>query len=127
MFWEEKQSIKYEYIDGEVFAMTGGTIPHNDLAVNVTTALKNHLRGKACKVLMANAKVGIAESGPFHYPDVKQGWDSSTFAILLLLIWLNFWADRHLNRVALQYGKPIVASELLSELAKAIHQLLVKE
>lgn len=44
--WEAKQSIKYEYVDGEVFAMTGRTIPHNDLAVNLTTALKNHLRGK---------------------------------------------------------------------------------
>lgn len=70
LFWEEKQSIKYEYVDGEVFAMTGGTIPHNDLAVNLTTALKNHLRGKGCKVSMADAKVGISESGLFHYPDV---------------------------------------------------------
>lgn len=68
--WEENQSIKYEYIDGEVFAMTGGTIPHNDLAVNLTTALKNHLRGKGCKVSMADAKVGVSENGPFHYPDV---------------------------------------------------------
>lgn len=68
--WEEKQPIKYEYIDGEVFAMTGGTIPHNDLAVNLTTALKNHLRGKGCKVSMADAKVGVSENGPFHYPDV---------------------------------------------------------
>ena len=38
--WEEKQPIKYEYIDGEVIAMTGGTIPHNEIAVNLTTALK---------------------------------------------------------------------------------------
>ncbi|MBD2311213.1 Uma2 family endonuclease [Desertifilum sp. FACHB-1129] len=68
--WEEKQAIKYEYIDGRVFAMTGGTIPHNDLAVNLTTALKNHLRGKGCKVLMTDAKVGVSERGPFHYPDV---------------------------------------------------------
>lgn len=68
--WEEKQLIKYEYIDGEVFAMTGGTIPHNDLAVNLTTALKNHLRGKGCKVSVADAKVGVSERGPFHYPDL---------------------------------------------------------
>lgn len=68
--WEEKQAIKYEYVDGEVFAMTGGTIPHNDLAVNLTTPLKNHLRGKGCKVSMADAKVGVSECGPFHYPDV---------------------------------------------------------
>ncbi len=35
--WEEKQTIKYEYMNGQVFAMTGGIIPHNDIAVNLTT------------------------------------------------------------------------------------------
>ncbi|NEQ35811.1 MAG: Uma2 family endonuclease [Okeania sp. SIO3I5] len=44
--WEEKQPIKYEYMNGQVFAMTGGTIPHNDISVNLTAALKPHLRGK---------------------------------------------------------------------------------
>ncbi len=44
--WEEKQPIKYEYMNGQVFAITEGTIPHNDIAVNLTTVLKNHLRGK---------------------------------------------------------------------------------
>lgn len=68
--WEEQQTLKYEYISGEVVAMTGGTIPHNDLAVNLTTLLKNHLRGKGCKVQMADAKVEIAKAGAYHYPDV---------------------------------------------------------
>ncbi|MGK7876412.1 MAG: Uma2 family endonuclease [Xenococcaceae cyanobacterium] len=68
--WEEQQPLKYEYVNGEVFAMTGGTIPHNDIAVNLTTALKNHLRGTGCKVSMADAKLGISEKGPFHYPDI---------------------------------------------------------
>ena len=44
--WEEKQPIKYEYMNGQVFAMTEGTIPHNDIAVNLITVLKNHLWGK---------------------------------------------------------------------------------
>ncbi|HBL14787.1 MAG TPA: hypothetical protein DD379_26035 [Cyanobacteria bacterium UBA11162] len=73
--WEEQQPIKYEYIDGEVFAMTGGTLPHNSIAVNLTSALKNHLRGKGCKVFMADAKVGISQNGPFHYPDVMVSCD----------------------------------------------------
>lgn len=68
--WEEKQPIKYEYIDGAVFAMTGGTLAHNSIALNIASALKNHLRGKGCKVFMADAKLGISEKGPFHYPDV---------------------------------------------------------
>ena len=73
--WEEQQPIKYEYMNGQVFAMTGGTIPHNDIALNLASALKNHLRGKGCKVQMADAKVGISQNGPFHYPDVMVSCD----------------------------------------------------
>ncbi|HEY9848822.1 MAG TPA: Uma2 family endonuclease [Leptolyngbyaceae cyanobacterium] len=68
--WEEQQPIKYEYINGEVFAMTGGTLPHNSIALNLASNLKSHVRGKGCKVFMADAKVGVSEKGPFHYPDV---------------------------------------------------------
>lgn len=73
--WEEQQPIKYEYINGEVFAMTGGTIPHNDVTINLTTALKNHLRGTGCKVQMADVKLGVSENGPFYYPDVMVSCD----------------------------------------------------
>ena len=68
--WEEKQPIKYEYMNGQVFAMTGGSIPHNDISLNLAAALKTHLRGKGCKVSMADAKLGVSENGPFYYPDV---------------------------------------------------------
>lgn len=68
--WEEQQPVKYEYYNGEVFAMTGGTIPHNDIALNLASALKGYLRGKGCKVQIADVKVGVSESGPFFYPDV---------------------------------------------------------
>ncbi|MGB3192317.1 MAG: Uma2 family endonuclease [Limnoraphis sp.] len=75
--WEEKQPLKYEYIEGQVFAMTGGSIPHNDIAVNLTTILKNHLRGKGCKISMADAKLGVSEAGPFYYPDVMVTCDET--------------------------------------------------
>ncbi|MBD2134780.1 MULTISPECIES: Uma2 family endonuclease [unclassified Sphaerospermopsis] len=68
--WEELQEIKYEYLDGEVFAMTGGTIPHAAIALNLASALKSHLRGSKCSALMSDAKVGVSENGPFFYPDV---------------------------------------------------------
>jgi len=59
LIWEVQQPIRYEYIGGQVFAMTGGTLPHNSIALNLASLLKNHLRGKGCKVFMADAKVGI--------------------------------------------------------------------
>lgn len=74
--WEAQQPQKYEYLHGEAYGMTGGTLAHNDIAVNLTTLLRNHLRGKGCKVRMADAKVGITEKGPFFYPDVLVTCDS---------------------------------------------------
>lgn len=73
--WEAQQPIKYEYINGEVYAMTGGTLFHNEIALNLVTALKIHLRGKNCRVFMADAKLGISEKGPFHYPDIMVSCD----------------------------------------------------
>jgi Uma2 family endonuclease len=73
--WEEHQDIKYEYINGEVFAMTRGNIPHNTIALNLASALKIHLRQRSYRVNMAGAKVGGTENGPFHYPDVVVSCD----------------------------------------------------
>ncbi|ELS34274.1 MULTISPECIES: Uma2 family endonuclease [Pseudanabaena] len=70
LVWEAEQQVRYEYIDGEVYAMAGGTLPHNDIAVNLTTILKPFLREKGCKVRMSDAKVKISENGPYFYPDI---------------------------------------------------------
>ncbi|HIK11881.1 MAG TPA: Uma2 family endonuclease [Oscillatoriaceae cyanobacterium M33_DOE_052] len=73
--WEAQQLIKHEYIDGEVHAMTGGTLPHNDIAVNLTSLLRAFLRGKGCKVNLSDAKVKVSEQGPYFYPDVVVSCD----------------------------------------------------
>lgn len=68
--WEARQPLRYEYAEGQIWAMTGGTIPHNQIAVNLVALLRPHLRGKNCKVLSGDAKVAVSEDGPFFYPDV---------------------------------------------------------
>ncbi|EAZ91742.1 Uma2 family endonuclease [Crocosphaera chwakensis] len=73
--WEEKQPLKYQYMDGEVYAMTGVTIPHTEIAFNFASSLRNHLRGKGCKVLIADVKVQVSERGSYHYPDVVVSCD----------------------------------------------------
>lgn len=72
--WEAQQEQRYEYFDGEVFAMTGGSLPHADIALNIASLLKEHLRGR-CKVRNSDAKVGITANGPFVYPDVSVSCD----------------------------------------------------
>lgn len=73
--WEATQELKYDYVDGEVFAMTGGTIPHNLVALNLASALKTHLRGTGCLVFMSDVKVQVSENGPYYYPDVMVSCD----------------------------------------------------
>ncbi len=68
--WESQQELRYEYIDGEVFAMAGGTIAHSAIAVNLISLLRPHVRGSNCRVLGSDAKVGISENGAFFYHDL---------------------------------------------------------
>ena len=42
---------KYEFIDGKMVAMAGGTVNHGILIGNVTAIIRPHLRGKPCRVL----------------------------------------------------------------------------
>ena len=72
--WEVQQPLRYEYFNGEVFAMAGGTLPHADIALNLATLLREPLRGR-CKVRNSDAKVGITDSGPFTYPDLSISCD----------------------------------------------------
>ena len=68
--WEPQQDIRYEYIDGEVFAMTGGTIPHNDIALNFYRCLYPHVRSQGCRINVADVKVQVNAQSPYYYPDV---------------------------------------------------------
>jgi Uma2 family endonuclease len=68
--WEAQQDLRYEYFDGQVLAMTRGSLPHADIALNVASALRQLLKGR-CKVRNSDAKVGITQRGPFVYPDVS--------------------------------------------------------
>jgi Uma2 family endonuclease len=69
--WEEQQLERHEYIDGEVYAMTGGTINHSDIAGNFLSLLKTHLRGSGCKTLNSDARINIFNSTDYVYPDVS--------------------------------------------------------
>ena len=73
--WEKTQELRYENIDGEVFAMTGGTIPHNRIALNLAIDLDDFLAEKECQVYISDVKVQVTSVGPYHYPDVMVSCD----------------------------------------------------
>jgi Uma2 family endonuclease len=67
--WEAEQEFRHEYENGQIIAMTGGTIPHSQIAANFAALLIPHLRGQSCKVAVSDAKVRI-KSGRYYYPDI---------------------------------------------------------
>ena len=73
---EEKSSVKHEYIDGEIYAMSGTTTPHNIIIGNLFPLLKNHLRGKGCRVFFTDVKAQIDSCNCYYYPDVMVTCDS---------------------------------------------------
>ncbi|MEB3309052.1 MAG: Uma2 family endonuclease [Snowella sp.] len=69
--WEEQQLERHEYIDGEVYAMSGGTINHGEIAGNFLALLKAHLRGSGCKTLNSDCRVSIVGATKYVYPDIS--------------------------------------------------------
>lgn len=69
--WEEQQELRHDYINGEIYGMTGGTMNHSEIAANFITMLRTHLRGSGCRVLTSDAKVAIEKSNDYVYPDLS--------------------------------------------------------
>ena len=68
--WEQDQSLRNEYVDGEVFAMSGASDAHATVAGNLFANLHGLLRGTACKPFMADMKVHVEAANCFFYPDI---------------------------------------------------------
>lgn len=50
--------------------MTGGTIPHNDIALNFYSALRPFLRERGCRANVADVKVEDSKNERYFYPDL---------------------------------------------------------
>ena len=60
---------RYEYIDGQVYMMAGGTFDHSTISGNIYSILRSLLRGKPCRVYNSDIKVQISQKRYFH-PDI---------------------------------------------------------
>ena len=68
---EEETQQKYEYHDGEVFAMAGADLKHNAISGNAIAELNRALRKEECNVFTSDQKVRIDAVNRFLYPDVS--------------------------------------------------------
>jgi len=69
--FEAQSDARHEYLNGEVFAMAGGTITHGALTAAVITALSSALRDRRCRVLSSDVRVRVKATGLATYPDVS--------------------------------------------------------
>ena len=67
---EEVSNVKHEFLDGEIYAMAGGTPTHAELAMTVGVLLHPQLRGRPCRIFSSDLRVRVRATGLATYPDV---------------------------------------------------------
>jgi len=67
---EQASNVKHEFLDGEIYAMAGGTPTHAALAAVVSSVLHQQLRGGPCRVFSSDLRVRVLATGLATYPDV---------------------------------------------------------
>jgi len=68
---EGTSDTKHELVNGEIFAMAGGTIEHARLASRVTAALLAQLRGRPCEAYASDLRIRVPATGLVTYPDLS--------------------------------------------------------
>jgi Uma2 family endonuclease len=66
---ERESEVKYEYWDGEVFSMSGGTLAHDQITGNMFDLLKDQLRTRDCTVFTNNMQIKVPAAPPYRYAD----------------------------------------------------------
>ena len=69
MTLERQSETRNDYLDGEMFAMTGASRQHNRIILNLAFALDSRLDGSGCEVFASEMRVRTP-SDLFTYPDV---------------------------------------------------------
>jgi Uma2 family endonuclease len=69
---EEREALdKHEYYQGEVFAMSGASLKHNEIFTTLFGQMLNKLKGKGCRPYGSDLRIHIPENTLFTYPDIS--------------------------------------------------------
>jgi Uma2 family endonuclease len=71
LFIERKAETRSEFVDGEMFAMAGGTERHSLIAANLIRELGNALKDKSCQVFTSDMRLKVEATNSYTYPDVQ--------------------------------------------------------
>ncbi len=68
---EKASTVKHEYFQGEIFAMSGAAFNHNLIFSNVFGLLFSKLKGSKCIPFGSDMRMNIPENTLFTYPDIS--------------------------------------------------------
>lgn len=68
---EREATVKHEYLRGEVFAMTGGTLEHGRLAIVTSHLMSRALADKPCRIFSSDVRIRVEASDLDAYPDLS--------------------------------------------------------
>jgi Uma2 family endonuclease len=76
---EETSPVKCEYVNGEIYAMTGAKRAHNLIASNLVYRARGAATGhrSGCQVFGSDMKVYVETRNSFYYPDLSVCCDPS--------------------------------------------------
>lgn len=67
--WESAQDYKHEYVGGNIFAMAGASLRHNQINTNLMRSISPYLTGKECEIYGSDLRVSVKGKESFFYPD----------------------------------------------------------
>ena len=62
---------RYEYWDGDIVCMSGGTKEHSRISGNLYFHLRLQLQGRTCEALNSEIPINTPNFPPYRYPDVS--------------------------------------------------------
>jgi Uma2 family endonuclease len=67
---EREAEFRHEYLNGEIFEMSGANKRHNIISVNLIRMLGNQLLDRECNVYGTDMRIKVSVEGNYTYPDV---------------------------------------------------------
>ncbi len=75
--WESRSRLKHEYVDGEIYSMSGATRRHNLIASHLVRHAGVAADSGSCQVFGSDMKVHVVACNCFYYPDLSVCCDPS--------------------------------------------------
>lgn len=68
---ETASEVKHDFVNGEVYAMAGGTPEHGALTASLARVIGSALEGKPCRTFSSDVRVRVESTGGSFYPDLS--------------------------------------------------------